>query len=81
MRAPPVQWQSDLASSSFSGGASQGASQGVSTALLDDVGRLLDEDDARTPDLVTLLRQTGPAYSPQPAGVRRHCPPSHCRPD
>jgi hypothetical protein len=40
---------------------------------LDDVGRLLDEDDARQVDLAQQLRvETGPQYAQQPAGVRVH---------
>ena len=75
---PPSAWQSDLpvASRSALGGLAEAeALSPLTQRSIEDAGRMLDEDDSRPLDLVTLLqREAGPTYSPSPPGVRLSFP-------
>lgn len=74
--APPTAWaQADLGAAAYAPGggaeAVDDAFSPLSGRALEEAGRMLDEDEARQPDLVQQLRaETGPAYAPPPSGVR-----------
>lgn len=77
MRPPPA-WLADGLGQPPAAAALAGPSSAPALTVqqLDDVGRLLDEDDARQVDLAQQLRvETGPQYAQQPAGVR-FCTPT-----